>query len=120
MVIGQQFEFPATHASCLFVLGVIVAEHMEHAVSDSLVDRIDAFLGHPKADPHGDPIPTADGTMRGCDEASAVRQMSSSESRKHGSSKPMRAARRRNTSEFGSDSPTGAIAGLLASTYRWP
>ena len=40
------------------------AEHMEHAVSDSLVDRIDAYLGHPKVDPHGDPIPTADGTMR--------------------------------------------------------
>lgn len=41
------------------------AEHMEHAVSDSLVDRIDAYLGHPAADPHGDPIPSAEGTMRG-------------------------------------------------------
>ncbi len=40
------------------------AEHMEHAVSDLLVDRIDAFLGHPEADPHGDPIPKADGTVR--------------------------------------------------------
>lgn len=39
------------------------AEHMEHAVSDLLVDRIDAFLGYPKADPHGDPIPRADGTI---------------------------------------------------------
>lgn len=39
------------------------AEHMEHAVSDLLVDRIDAFLGHPKADPHGDPIPRADGSI---------------------------------------------------------
>jgi DtxR family transcriptional regulator, Mn-dependent transcriptional regulator len=39
------------------------AEHMEHAVSDSLVDRIDAFLGHPTTDPHGDPIPQADGTV---------------------------------------------------------
>ena len=37
------------------------AEHMEHAVSDLLVDRIDAFLGHPDVDPHGDPIPRADG-----------------------------------------------------------
>lgn len=36
------------------------AEHMEHAVSDRLVDRIDAYLGHPTADPHGDPIPRAD------------------------------------------------------------
>lgn len=39
------------------------AEHMEHAVSDALVDRIDAFLGHPSTDPHGDPIPKADGTV---------------------------------------------------------
>jgi DtxR family Mn-dependent transcriptional regulator len=36
---------------------------MEHAVSDSLVDRIDAYLGHPTTDPHGDPIPQPDGTM---------------------------------------------------------
>ena len=43
------------------------AEHMEHAVSDSLVDAIDAYLGHPVADPHGDPIPTADGVMRGAE-----------------------------------------------------
>lgn len=41
------------------------AEHMEHAVSDFLVDRIDAYLGSPTSDPHGDPIPAADGTMRG-------------------------------------------------------
>ena len=39
------------------------AEHMEHAVSDALVDRIDVFLGHPTTDPHGDPIPQADGSM---------------------------------------------------------
>jgi len=39
------------------------AEHMEHAVSDQLVDRIDAFLGHPEFDPHGDPIPRADGSV---------------------------------------------------------
>jgi DtxR family Mn-dependent transcriptional regulator len=41
------------------------AENMEHAVSDLLVDRIDAFLGYPAADPHGDPIPKADGTVAG-------------------------------------------------------
>lgn len=41
------------------------AEHMEHAVSDLLVDRIDAFLGHPLVDPHGDPIPPADGGHEG-------------------------------------------------------
>jgi len=39
------------------------AEHMEHAVSDRLIDRIDDFLGHPQADPHGDPIPRSDGTI---------------------------------------------------------
>lgn len=40
------------------------AENMEHAVSDILIDRIDEFLGRPECDPHGDPIPTADGKMR--------------------------------------------------------
>lgn len=39
------------------------AEHMEHAVSDWLVDRIDSYLGFPATDPHGDPIPRADGTV---------------------------------------------------------
>ena len=37
---------------------------MEHAVSDALIDRIDEFLGRPATDPHGDPIPSADGEMR--------------------------------------------------------
>ncbi len=40
------------------------AEHMEHAVSDFLIDRIDAFLGKPESDPHGDPIPRADGSVQ--------------------------------------------------------
>ena len=39
------------------------AEHLEHAVSDFMVERIDEFLGHPVRDPHGDPIPAADGTI---------------------------------------------------------
>ena len=39
------------------------AEHMEHAVSERLIDRIDTFLGHPAVDPHGDPIPGADGSL---------------------------------------------------------
>mgnify|MGYP002638895914 FL=1 len=41
------------------------AENMEHAVSDVLIDRIDEYLGHPEVDPHGDPIPAADGRLRG-------------------------------------------------------
>ena len=40
------------------------AENLEHAVSDRLVARIDEYLGHPDRDPHGDPIPDADGKMR--------------------------------------------------------
>lgn len=39
------------------------AESLEHAVSDFMVDRIDAFLDFPTRDPHGDPIPAADGTV---------------------------------------------------------
>jgi len=39
------------------------AENMEHAVSDRLVDRIDAYLGYPVVDPHGDPIPKPDGSI---------------------------------------------------------
>lgn len=37
------------------------AEVLEHAVSDTLISRIDALLDHPVRDPHGDPIPAADG-----------------------------------------------------------
>jgi len=37
------------------------AERLEHAVSEQLIERIDAMLGRPAVDPHGDPIPTAEG-----------------------------------------------------------
>src|SRR5215211_4259203 len=40
------------------------AEHLEHAVSERLIARIDEMLGHPAVDPHGDPIPDADGAFR--------------------------------------------------------
>ncbi|KMO78407.1 MAG: manganese-binding transcriptional regulator MntR [Mycolicibacterium rufum] len=39
------------------------AEVLEHAVSDRMLDRIDAKLGYPTRDPHGDPIPAADGRV---------------------------------------------------------
>ena len=39
------------------------AEELEHAVSERLLERLDAVLGHPTRDPHGDPIPTADGRL---------------------------------------------------------
>lgn len=40
------------------------AENLEHSVSDLLIDRIDALLGQPEFDPHGDPIPTKHGRVR--------------------------------------------------------
>jgi len=39
------------------------AEILEHAVSDRMLDRMDAKLGYPSRDPHGDPIPAADGRV---------------------------------------------------------
>jgi len=40
------------------------AERLEHAVSDGFTERLAEFLGHPEQDPHGDPIPAADGTLK--------------------------------------------------------
>lgn len=40
-----------------------VAEQLEHIQSEKLIKRLDAFLGYPKEDPHGDPIPDADGEI---------------------------------------------------------
>lgn len=40
------------------------AELLEHAVSDRVLDRLDAMLGKPSVDPHGDPIPTARGVLK--------------------------------------------------------
>ena len=40
-----------------------LAEQLEHIRDEGLIDRLDAFLGHPGFDPHGDPIPRADGTV---------------------------------------------------------
>ena len=40
-----------------------VAEQLEHIQSEKLVDKLDALLGFPKVDPHGDPIPDKDGRM---------------------------------------------------------
>lgn len=38
-----------------------IAEQLEHIQSEELINRLDSFLGHPKADPHGDPIPNSNG-----------------------------------------------------------
>lgn len=39
------------------------AEQLEHVISDRLLERIDSYLGHPTEDPHGDPIPSAEGVL---------------------------------------------------------
>jgi len=57
------------------------AEVLEHVVSDLFLERVDALLGSPRRDPHGDPIPSADGTyerpeavlLSGCPATRAVR-----------------------------------------------
>jgi DtxR family transcriptional regulator, Mn-dependent transcriptional regulator len=43
------------------------AERLEHAVSDGFTERLARFLGHPDRDPHGDPIPSAEGTLQADD-----------------------------------------------------
>lgn len=41
-----------------------IAEQLEHIQSDELITRLDDFLGNPSFDPHGDPIPDADGVIK--------------------------------------------------------
>lgn len=40
-----------------------VAEDLEHVGSKKLIDKLDEFLGFPRFDPHGDPIPDANGKI---------------------------------------------------------
>lgn len=40
-----------------------VAEQLEHIKSPKLINELDAFLGYPKRDPHGDPIPDKEGNL---------------------------------------------------------
>ena len=49
------------------------AERLEHAVSDGFTERLATFLGHPEQDPHGDPIPTSEGTLA-VDDSSPLRE----------------------------------------------
>ena len=41
-----------------------VAEELEHITSEKLINKLDAFLGYPTEDPHGDPIPDANGEIK--------------------------------------------------------
>lgn len=40
-----------------------IAEELEHIQSDTLIEKLDKYLGFPKADPHGDPIPDSNGVL---------------------------------------------------------
>ena len=40
------------------------AEELEHAISEKVLEKLDDFLGRPRFDPHGDPIPTKGGVMQ--------------------------------------------------------
>ena len=44
-----------------------VAEELEHIKSEKLINKLDAFLGFPTEDPHGDPIPNAKGEIKKID-----------------------------------------------------
>ena len=54
LVVQQGFQWDEVHEE---------ADVLEHAMSDRLVESIAASLGNPTRDPHGDPIPTADGVI---------------------------------------------------------
>ena len=54
LVVQQGYQWDEVHEE---------ADILEHAMSDRLVESIAASLGHPARDPHGDPIPTADGNI---------------------------------------------------------
>ncbi len=41
-----------------------IAEQLEHITSQRLIDKLDEYLGFPDTDPHGDPIPDANGKMK--------------------------------------------------------
>lgn len=60
------------------------AEALEHAVSETFLDRVDADLGHPTHDPHGDPIPSADGVVPDSPARSSARSTLASAGRSSG------------------------------------
>jgi DtxR family transcriptional regulator, Mn-dependent transcriptional regulator len=60
------------------------ADALEHAVSDLVLDRMDQVLGHPTRDPHGDPIPRADGSIEPCSERHPAARLSEIDPGDHG------------------------------------
>jgi DtxR family Mn-dependent transcriptional regulator len=59
--IWETFLFRTLHLSLFEIHRE--AEQLEHLTSEFLIEKIDQFLGEPTVDPHGDPIPVADGTV---------------------------------------------------------
>jgi DtxR family transcriptional regulator, Mn-dependent transcriptional regulator len=57
-----------------------VAEQLEHIDSPDLIERLDEFLGFPSLDPHGDPIPDANGEYRFREETVALSKLNKGES----------------------------------------
>jgi DtxR family Mn-dependent transcriptional regulator len=49
-----------------------IAEELEHISSKKLIDRLDEYLGFPKADPHGDPIPDSNGKFERVEQVSLL------------------------------------------------
>lgn len=50
-----------------------IAEQLEHIKSEQLINRLDDFLGNPTEDPHGDPIPDANGRIVKIEKTAAFR-----------------------------------------------
>src|SRR5215213_2659158 len=49
-----------------------IAEELEHISSKKLIDRLDEYLGFPKWDPHGDPIPDSNGKFERVEQVSLL------------------------------------------------
>lgn len=49
-----------------------IAEELEHISSKKLIDRLDEYLGFPKSDPHGDPIPDSNGKFERIEQVSLL------------------------------------------------
>jgi len=57
-----------------------IAEQLEHVHAPLLVEKLDAFLGHPRRDPHGDPIPDKNGQIHQVEKALLSTQQNDQES----------------------------------------
>ena len=84
------------------------AERLEHAVSDTLVERMAKVLGDPLEDPHGDPIPGPDGSLAEIVYVALAEVAVGAEVAFGGSFQPATFR----TLTFSVDTTTGAISGI--------